>query len=128
VCWRAAKVAFAIPMAAAWAVSGGEVAAADVADVVLGVAVPAARGDRADSGVGAIGVDRQHQPIGQHLDRQRAAPGNGGDLGQATGAQDRLLEDVDQRDRSPSALHLGLDAAQIPRLRRRLVLRQRDRT
>ena len=47
----------------------GEVAQSDVADLVLDMPVPAPGGDRADTGVGAVGIDRQHQPLGQHLDR-----------------------------------------------------------
>jgi len=47
----------------------GEVAPSDVADLVLGVAVATSGRDRAEPGVGAVGVDREHQPFGQHFDR-----------------------------------------------------------
>jgi len=106
----------------------GQVAATHVADLVLGVAVTAARGDRADAGVRAVGVDRQHQPLSKHLDREAAATGGRADLAQTSGAQDGLFEDVDQSHGSPAALHLGLDPPQVARFRSGLVLRQRDRT
>jgi len=64
----------------------GQVAAPGVAQLFLAVGVPAAGGHRADAGVGAIGVDGQHQPLGQHLNRQGAAAGDGADLVQAPGA------------------------------------------
>jgi len=48
---------------------GGQVAAAHVPDVVLAVAVDGVAGDRADPGVGAVGVDGQQQPLGEHLRR-----------------------------------------------------------
>ena len=105
----------------------GEVAQSDVADLVLDMPVPAPGGDRADTGVGAVGIDRQHQPLGQHLDWQHAAARDGTDLVEAAGAKNRFLEDVDQRHRAPSPLHLGLDPAQIARLRCRLIPGQHDR-
>jgi hypothetical protein len=44
----------------------GEVAAACVAQVILGVRVVAG-GDRADSRAGAIGVDEQQEPLEEHV-------------------------------------------------------------
>lgn len=63
-----------------------EVATAHVADLVLAVAVPAARGDCADPGVSSVGVDGQHQSLGEDLDREDAASGDGADLVQTAGA------------------------------------------
>ena len=85
---------------------GGQVAAARVADVVLAVAVRAA-GDGADAGVGAVGVDRQQQALGQHVLGQVAAVGDRGDPAQAAGAQHRLLEHVDQRHHAPAGVDLA---------------------
>jgi hypothetical protein len=44
---------------------GGEVAAPNVAQVILGVGV-IARGDGPDPGVGAVGVGHQQQPLEQY--------------------------------------------------------------
>jgi hypothetical protein len=59
--------------------------APDVADLILGVSMPGAGGDRADTGVGAVRVDGQHQPFGQHLDVEGAAAGDGADVVQTAG-------------------------------------------
>lgn len=64
---------------------GGQVAAAHVADVILGVAVLAG-GYRPDPGVGAVGVDGQQQPLRQHAGVQVPAGSGGGGRGQAAGA------------------------------------------
>ncbi len=95
---------------------GGQVAAAHVPHVLLGVR-PARGDDRADPGVRPVPVDRQHQALGQHLGLQAPAAGRGGDLVEDPGAQQRLLEDVDQRHRLPPPGDLVLDPAQVPRLR-----------
>lgn len=75
----------------------------------------------------AVGVDGEHQPLGQYLDGQCAAPDDGADLVQAADSRHRLLQDVDKSDRSPPALHLALHTPQVARLRNRLILAQRDR-
>jgi hypothetical protein len=64
---------------------GGQVAAAHVAQFVLGVAV-AAGGHGLDPGVRAVGVDDQEQALGQDLCREGAAAGDRGDRVQAAGA------------------------------------------
>ena len=59
---RAANVALAIVDRHRPGRLGGQVAAADVAQLVLAVAVLAG-GDRPDPGVGAVGVHDQQQPL-----------------------------------------------------------------
>jgi len=95
---------------------GGQVAAADVAQLVLGVAVFAG-GDRPQSRVGAVAVDHQQQPLGEHLGWEIAAGTGRGDRGQGAGAQHGLLEQVDQRDGAPPVGDLLLEPAQVGRLR-----------
>ena len=92
----------------------GQVPAADVADVVFAVSVPTG-GDGLDAGVGAVGVDRQQQTLGEDLGADAAA-GGGGHGAQAAGTQHRFLQHVHQRHRAPAAQHLGLDPTQVPRL------------
>ena len=58
----------------------GQTAPSHVADLVLAVPVPTAGGHRPDTSVGAVGVDGQHQPLGQHLDGQRATAGDSTNL------------------------------------------------
>ena len=94
---------------------GGQVAAPHVADVILGVAVLAG-GDRPDPGVGAVGVDGQQQPLGQHAGVQVPAAGGGGDRSQAAGAQHGLLEHVDQRHGAPPGGDVLLQQPQVARL------------
>lgn len=91
----------------------GEVAAAGVADLVLALSVLAG-GDRADPGVGAVPVDRQQQPFGQHMLRQAAPACHRSSSLQAAGAEHCFLEHVDQRHRAPPGLHRLLQPAKVP--------------
>ena len=106
---------------------GGQVPAAHVPDVVLAVPGLCVAGDGADAGVGAVGVDGQQQPLGQHVRGQVSAAGRGGDRVQAAGAQHRLLEHVDQRHGAPPGADLGLEPPKVPRLRCRVQVGELDR-
>ncbi len=109
---------------------GGEVAAPDVPDPFFAVAVPAlgrAAGDRADAGVGAVGVDRQHQPFARHLGMELTGAGDRGDALQAAGTQHGFLEHVDQRPHLKAAADLAFDTAQVARLGRGLGRGELDR-
>ena len=105
----------------------GEVPAAGIAQVVLAVAVVADR-YRAHPGVGAVGVDEQQQPFGEHVRLDPAAGADRGERGQAAGAQRGLGEHVQQRHHAPPGAHRGLEPAQVTRLRGRVIGREHDRS
>jgi hypothetical protein len=92
----------------------GDVAAADVVQVVFAVRVVARR-DRPDPGVGAVGVDQQQQPLEQHGRVEVLPAAKRGEGVQAAGAQRCLGEHVQQRHDAPAVLDGRLEPAQVHR-------------